>query len=308
MNWTPLGSRIAILLVATVIVADQATAEILRYRQSGDWTDISDGTSNGWAKNNGAVHGSLPGAADDARINFGNNTVSVNSAVPAVSRVQIGVDESGIVEVNNGGVLTANQDILAGNNNSNATGTLIVKDGGEVNVGRILWAAQTDSDGVIEVQAGGVINVASHLWLGVTGSADIDIFGTVNQTGGILGLGTDNASAATGGTATVDIQDGGLLALNNISGAAGLPSVQAGSLINIEGSGELTVPGDVLGLLNSYVDANKIAGAGVPGSLSLVVDLTKNPGFTTVYLSAIPEPTSLLLIVAGLPILGSRRR
>ena len=307
MNWTHLGARIAILLVATAIVADQATAETLRYRQSGDWTDISDGVSNGWTKNNGAVHGSLPGAADEARINFGGNTVSVNSAVPATNRIAIGVDENGTIEVNNGGVLTANQDILAGNNNSNATGTLIVRDGGEVNVGRILWAAQTDSDGVIEVESGGVINVASHLWWGVTGSADIDIFGTVNQTGGILGLGTNNASTATGGTATVDIQDGGLLALNNISGAPGLPSIQTGSLLNIEGSGQLTVPGDVVGLLNDYIAAGKIAGAGVPGSPNLMVDLTTNPGFTTAYLG-IPEPSALLLAAAGLPILASRRR
>lgn len=307
MNWLKPASRLAaIIAVVAAVAADRADADVLRYRASGDWTAITDGSSPGWGPNPTGVGTTLPGAGDDARINFGNNTVTVTSAVPTVNRVQIGVDESGIVEVNSGGVLTTATDLLAGNNNSNATGTLIVNNGGVVQVGRILWAANNSSNGVIDVRAGGSVTAASHFWWGVTGSATVDIAGTVSQTGGILGLGTSNASTASGGTATVNIVDGGLLALNNISGAAGLPSIQAGSSINIEGSGELTLPGDFVGLLTDYANANKIGGNGVPGLSNLVIDLTRNPGFTTAY--AIPEPTGAMLALLAVQAIASRRR
>jgi hypothetical protein len=306
-------STMAVLAIAVLVIVDQATAATLRYRLSGDWATVTDGAGPGWGpnpNNNGNPGVSLPGGSDDARINWGGNTVSVNSAVPTVNRVQIGVDESGIVEVNNGGVLTtagSNGDLLAGNNNANATGTLNVKSGGVVNVGRILWSANNSSNGNINVDGGGQVNVASHLWWGVTGSSNVNISGTVTQTGGILGLGTSDASTAGGGTATVNILDGGLLALNNISGAAGLPSIQAGSVIDISGSGELTLPGDFVGLLNDYASASKIVGNG--GSSALTIDLTKNTGFTTAYINAIPEPATLLLlgVSLGAILLGRRR-
>ncbi|MEQ8837909.1 MAG: hypothetical protein RID07_13975 [Lacipirellulaceae bacterium] len=231
---------LAALVAIMAMTVEQSYAATLRYRASGDWTQITDGATPGWGPNPVGVGTSLPGAGDDARINFGGNTVQVTSTVPTVSRVQIGVDESGILIVQNGGNLTANLDILAGNNNANATGTLTVNDGGTVNVGRILWAANDNSNGNININPGGQVNVASHLWWGVTGTAIANISGTLSQTGGILGLGTSNASTASGGTATVNIMSGGLLALNNISGAAGLPSIQAGSVIDITGTGELT--------------------------------------------------------------------
>lgn len=306
MKQTRLLTALAVLLATVVLTASHAEAAVLRYRASGDWTLITDGSSPGWGPNPTGVGTSLPGAGDDARINFGGNTVTVTSSVPAVSRVQLGVDESGIVEVQDGGVLTSNNDTLAGNNNANATGTLRVLDGGTVNVGNILWAANNASNGVIDINSGGQVNVGSHLWWGVTGNANIDISGTLTQTGGILGLGTNNASTPTGGNATVTIFNGGLLALNNISGGAGQPSIQPGSVIDITGTGELTLPGDFVGVLQNYEDALKIIGNG--GASDVTIDLTKNPGFTTAYISQIPEPTSMLLLSFGLTGVLTRRR
>ncbi len=311
---------VAFAMSAVLAMVEESRAATLRYRSSGDWTLITDGATPGWGPNGGGAGAALPGAVDDARINFGNNTVSVTSAVPAVSRVQIGVDESGMLVVENGGVLTAstsngNGDVLAGNNNAAATGTLTVNNGGTVNVGRILWAAQTSSTGVININSGGQVNVASHLWWGVTGNATVNISGTLNQTGGILGLGTNNANAgapnggATGGAAIVNIMEGGLLALNNISSNLALPSIQPGSLIDITGSGQLTLPGDFLGVLGNYAVAGKIVGDG--GATALTIDLTKNPGFTTAYIasSPVPEPSGLLVMgMAMAGIFAARRR
>ena len=294
-------------MAGVLVMASQSNADVFRYRQSGDWSTVTDGTGPGWGlnpNNNGSPGIGLPGTGDEARINWGSNTVTVTTTVPNVFDVKIGVDESGNVEVNSGGILTADRDILAGNNNANATGKLTVNDGGIVNVGRILWAAQTSSDGVITINNGGTVNVASHLWWGVSGTANISIYGTLIQTGGILGLGTSNASTPGGGTATVTIGSGGLLALNNISSGAGLPSIQPGSFIDITGSGQLTLPNDFVGLLTQYADAGKIGGLGVPGMSNLVIDTTKNVGFTTVY---VPEPSTFaLMALMGLGLVARR--
>jgi len=184
----------------------------------------------------------------------------------------IGVDESGVVVVESGGILTGGGGgVYAGHNNANATGTLTVNNGGIVNVSNILWAANNSADGFININTGGVVNVASHLWWGVSGTAEINISGTITQTDGILGLGTSNASTPSGGEATVNILDGGLLALNNISSSTNLSSIQAGSLIDMQG-GTLTVPGDFGQVISNYVDANKIVAYGGPGTVNVLVD------------------------------------
>lgn len=291
-----MNKKILTAIAMCGMVAGLAQADVWRYRLSGDWSTVTDGTSEGWGlnpNNSGAPGTGLPGAADDARINWGGNTVTVTTVTPSVSKVQIGVDESGNVIVDNGGVLNANR-VYAGHNNVNATGTLTVNNGGTVNVADILYAANNSSAGTIDIASGGIVNVGSHLWLGATGTATIDISGTLTQTGGILGLGTSNASTAGGGVATVNILDGGLLNLWNISGNELLPSIQAGSLIDIQGSGQLTLPGDFVGVLQNYVAANKIIGNGVNGNVS--IDLTTNPGSTTV--TAIPEPATIGLFAA----------
>lgn len=306
MKRIKLSALLAIAVTGSSLLAMTAEAAVFRYRASGDWTLITDGATPGWGPNPVGVGTTLPGGSDDARINFGNNTVTVTSNVPTVNRVQIGVDESGQVVVANGGTLSSNGDVLAGNNNSNATGSLTIQNGGTVNVGNIFWSANNSSNGVVNIQAGGVANVASHLWWGVTGTSTVNINGTLNQTGGILGLGTNNASTATGGTATVTIGDDGVLNLNNISSAAGLPSIQAGSVIDITGTGQIRLAGDFEGVLNDYVDANKIIGEGINDNANLVVDQVLNPGFTTVYL--VPEPTSLALLgLGGLMVMRRRR-
>ena len=198
MNRVRVVGALTAMVVAVSVMVEESRAAIFRYRASGDWTLITDGATPGWGPNPNGVGSTLPGGSDDARINFGGNTVTVTTAVPTVNNVQIGVDESGTVVVDNGGTLSANLDVLAGNNNSNAKGDLVVNSGGTVNVGRILWSAQSGSDGDITINTGGQVSVASHLWLGVTGTSNIDISGTLTQTGGILGLGTNNASTATG--------------------------------------------------------------------------------------------------------------
>ncbi|KAA1260250.1 hypothetical protein LF1_27890 [Rubripirellula obstinata] len=288
------------LLSATMV--QRSDAADIRYISNGDWA-----TASGWQG------GVIPGVNDTARMNWGGATVTATSTVPNVGRIQIGVDESGTLEINSGGVVTTdssgsqNGNVFAGNNGA-VTGTLRVNNGGTLNVENILWAANdAAATGVIEINSGGTANVGNHLWLGSLGSATISIGGVLNQTGGILGLGTTNASTPSGGTAVVNILDGGLLALNNIAPGT---SIQAGSSINLLGTGQLTVPGDLVGTLTGYAEANQLSGNGVAGVSNLLIDFnTTNPGFTTVSVTAIPEPGSAALLL-GLGVSGicARRR
>jgi hypothetical protein len=279
-------SMSAVFVIAVLLTGDQLRAQdVYRYRLGGNWTEVTDGTTPGWGinpNNNGTPGVGVPGLLDEARVNFAGNTVSVDTEVPAINRLLIGVDEFGVVDINNGGIISTTEDVVVGNNGfdnagSFEGGTLNVNDGGTVEVGRILWASRQllgDSPlGLININSGGTVNVASHLWWGVIGSAEINISGTLNQSGGILGLGTSNAVDPSSGTATVNILDGGLLALNNIHAGGTQSSIQAGSKIDIFGSGRVTLPGNFVAVLEGYRDAGLLFGEGVAGAVDITTEL-----------------------------------
>ena len=61
-----------------------------------------------------------------------------------------------------------------------------------------------------------------------------------------------------------------------------------------------------MGNLTNYANANQIGGNGVLGLSNINIDLTTNPGFTTV--TAIPEPSTGLLGLLGAGLMLRRRR
>jgi len=221
--------------------------------------------------------------------------------IPTVLRITAGKmplrpDESGTVEVNSGGSLTVTGNSKVGNNGT-CTGTLIVNTGGSVdfNGGWVMVAGNSDVTGVLDV-AGGSVTTSSHLWaaVGAGSTADIDVHsGGVLTVGSMLGLGTIDAVNPGGGNATLTVGEGGTLALTNIHG--GGTSIQPGSVLDLIGSGQLTLPGDFVSVLQGYVDNNYITGNGVAGAVS--IDLTTNPGFTTAM--EIPEPATMILLGLG---------
>ncbi|WP_146584776.1 hypothetical protein [Posidoniimonas polymericola] len=214
----------------------------------------------------------MPTGTDEARVNWGGSTVTLDFEAETFNRLLIGVDEAGVVEVQDGGVLTTTQDVVVGNNGF-TDGTMIVSSGGVVNVGRISWVARGpvvgDVLGFLTIESGGVFNVASHLWWGSTGIAEVSISGTLNQTGGILGLGSADFNTV-GGTATVNVLSGGEMNLNNIFTTDGeTKSIQPGSKIDIHGTGRVTLPGDFVDALGSYRDAGLLHGNGTPGAVTI---------------------------------------
>jgi hypothetical protein len=277
---------IVLLIVLSLIGA--ANADI-RFHGNGSW-DMLEGVGQveGWQS---AV---APGALDNVRANWGGCTVTLNYTT-AVNRAQLGVDESGTFEIQNGGSLTLTAGSTVGNNGGiGVVGTLNVDAGGAVQVNNWLMVGK-GATGNMTVE--GTVSTTGHLWMGcdstvaATGTIDINDGGAVNV-GGMLGLGTINATSQAAGYGIINVNDGGLLALSNIHGAG--TSIYDGSLITLNGSGIITLPGDFEGVIAAYAAAGHITSdLGGVGT-----DLTTNPGFTTVF-ADVPEPATMILLGLG---------
>lgn len=307
-----------VLLLMVVGLVCAANAADLRYRGSGPWQNISDGTSSGW------ISAALPGTDDNARANWGGATITLGYAAPSVKGIQAGVDESGTFEINAGGVLTTTAESKIGNNNF-CTGTLIINTGGVMNNtgwfgvavgnGGVKSSVYGATSGVVEIN-GGTLNISGHLWSatgntnasnpgGPTSIATITInAGGVINVGGNLGLGTINAStpSAGGGIATLNVNNGGLLNLYQWSETG---SIQAGSVLNINGTGTVIIKGNRGAQADAYFALGKIASD--RGAIQWVY----TPGgtgqdYTTI--TAIPEPATMSLLGLGALALLRKKR
>ena len=295
------------------MVAGATQAANIRYQASGDYFDflaVGNVGPNGW-QNNAGVAG-LPGATDTIRFNWGSNTVTLAGVAPTVAAFQMGVDESGGLVVNNGGILTATGNSTVGNNAGGGganltTGFLTINSGGTVNAGGTLKlgagasSAAGNLTGIVTLD-GGILNITSHLWVGsanlTLGIVNINNGGILNL-GGMLGLGTVNATSASGGIGFLNVNDGGLLNLANIHAGGTQGSIQAGSLLDISGSGQVTIPNNFVSVMEGYIAAGRIVGNGVVGNVQVVFDPDLNKTFLTA--NPVPEPSTFALMAfAGL--------
>ena len=270
----------------------QAMAADIRYMNSGDYLEPT-----GWQG------GVIPGINDTARFNWGNNTVTLSGEAPLLMRFQMGVDESGQLVVNAGGKLntTGVQNSTVGNNNNaGVVGRLTVNTGGEVNVTNVLFVGG-NATGILTID-GGTVRVTSHLW-GGSGAAGVGTIGISNSgsltIGGNIGLGTVNASTPSGGKCSVYVGEGGVLNLANISPVT---SIQPNSVLDISGSGVVTIPGDRVAVMSAYTNALRITAYGGLGAVGIDYNNT-NVGKTTLWAiaPAQPPPTETVWNPAGNP-------
>jgi len=146
------------------------------------------------------------------------------------------------------------------------------------------------------------MNIAGHLWV----ASNTDSIGTVDITGGslsiggMIGIGTIDAVNPSGGTGTVNVNDGGLLALANIHAEG--TSIHPGSMLNLYGTGQVTLPGNFEAVIANYAAAGLISGDGIPSN----VQASFADGVTTV---VVPEPASMILLgLGGLALLRVRSK
>jgi hypothetical protein len=265
------------------MVAGQAMAADIRYMSSGDYLEPT-----GW------VGGVIPGTNDTARFNWGNNTVTLAGEAPLLRRFQMGVDESGGLVVESGGKLTTTggaNSTVGNNNNAGIIGRLTVNTGGEVTVTNVLFVGGS-ATGILTVD-GGTLRVTSHLWggSGAVGVGNIYITnGGSFSVGGNIGLGTVNASTPSGGKCSLYVQEGGVLNLTTISP---VNSIQPNSVLDISGSGLVTIPGDLTAVMSAYTNALKITAYGGSGTVGIDYNNT-NVGKTTLFAISplAPPPTA----------------
>ena len=210
---------------------------------------------------------------------------------PNIATFQLGVDESGTLVVESGGSLTAIGASVnkVGNNRTGVTGRLTVMTNGVVNSTAVVNVGSGSSTGPttgILTLDGGSVNFSNHLWVGnYSGAVGIIILtngGTLNMSvgSGMLGLGTGNATGPSGGQGSLYVMNGGVFNGYNISSSAGQPSIQAGSVLDISGSGVVTFPGDKSNTISAYTNAAKITAYGGTGTVLIDYDIS-NPGKTT---------------------------
>jgi len=178
---------------------------------------------------------------------------------------------------------------------------MTVQSGGILNVANILYHGNL-ANGTSDIF--GTVNVTSHLWTGWTagtiGTINVNNGGVLNVSG-MLGLNWQN----NGAVGYVNVNDGGVLNLSNIHAAGN--SIQGSSLLDISGSGLVTLPGNFVGVVDSYISAGKITGKDVVGNVQAIFDGDLNRTLIT----AIPEPSTFALMAlmgAGFLVRRSNRR
>lgn len=292
MKTTTPKNSILVGALLGAMVAGQALAADIRYMSNGDYLEPT-----GWQG------GVIPGIDDTARFNWGNNTVTLSGEAPLLMRFQMGVDESGQLVVNAGGKLntTGVQNSTVGNNNNaGVVGRLTINAGGEVNVTNVLFVGAS-ATGIV-TNDGGMLRITSHLWVGsaAVGVGTISIAnGGVINVGGNIGLGTVNASTPSGGKGSIYVQDGGVLNLAQISP---VNSIQPNSVLDISGSGVVTVPNDVTAVMSAYTNALRITAYGGLGTVGIDYN-NMNAGKTTLFAiaPAQPPPTEVVWNPAANP-------
>jgi hypothetical protein len=158
-----------------------------------------------------------------------------------------------------------------------------VQDGGSLSGdGNPVWSAVGYNNFAhLIVEEGGTVNFSEHMWVAFAPDTGffigeepiVDVNGGTITVGGMFGIGweIDPDGVRERGIGFVNVNDGGLLALSNIH-ADGSRSIAPNSLLTINGTGRVTLPGDFRGVIAEYAANGLIAGNGVVGAVQTALE------------------------------------
>ncbi len=235
-------SKAWIALLTTVMISSLSYGVEIRYQKSGDWFKIAVGSNadNGWRFNVGTI----PGPADDARMNWNGGTVTLTNGVALVGSVQVGWDEVGHFVIGAGGDFSTTESVFT---NFSSVGF--------------------NRAGSLTVQTGGTALFRSDLRIGQQGTG----VGTVNIDGGTI---TVEGEIRLGefGTGTVFVNQGGLLNLSGLT-TNGVLSITPGSALDVRGTGQVIISGNATDAAALYVANGTLLGNGVTNNVDVQVSI-----------------------------------
>jgi len=294
-------------VATTVVDAPGAVANIL-YVQNGGTASVVTGGS--LATTGNAVIGSF----SDGKLAVNGGSVSVGGTLYFS---QFGATAyTGYGELNSGSITVAGDTYIGGNNISKGMLTI---NGGTYTVNTRMRISAGLGDGTLNMN-GGLLQLSTNGSVGNTlqlsaGSGN----GIINLNGGTIDTWMLLMDNVAGGSATVNL-NGGLLKIENATGG-GINMMNASQMV-FDG-GVLEWGGDRVANFATLVDNGFISWTnGMAGMLTeswdasynngtsiLYVDYDDvNPGYTTVWATVIPEPSTIsLLVVMGCSLIGVRR-
>ena len=250
--------RVIVMFLAVLMAVGAASAATV-WNPAGNTVNPG---SQAWGDPDNWTGGAVPGTGDKVVYN-----------VPDAADCQVSGSFSGM-------------QIVQGDNGPG--GTLSILSGGVISTNPNQWTAIGYNDlAHTIVDAGGSFTFGQHAWIGFgTGSnGTLDVSGYV-RVNGMLGLGWN------GGDGYVNVNDGGVLDLHQLHGD-GSSSVKQNSLLSINGTGKILLPGDVTSMIADYAANGLIAGNGIIGNVQ--VDVVDDSSIVT----AVPEPATMLLLGLG---------
>ena len=253
-------------VIVSVVLLTAGTVQAIDFLETGDGL---------WNNPANWDTGSVPVITDDTKISnlgTGNATVAIGAGVNAVSnRLRVGYAGGGTINMTGGTLTVGGDDLRLGWNSGSGTMNLVA----------------------------GTVDVWKDLEIGQAGAGDL------TMTSGLFTVHDDiEIGMALGGTTGTFNLNGGTVILDDaFEGDSHLRLYDTGLLhFGGDGSGTVQVFGDDKNIIQGYIDNGWIT-SDLGGA---AVDLTTNPGYTTVY-AVVPEPATMALLGLGALLLRKKK-
>ncbi len=204
--------------------------------------------------------------------------VYLNGGVVDAPKTYVGNEGTGHVYMS-GGALNCTNELRVG---VKGTGSFDIAGGGTVTARKLVVGRYAGSVGEVTLSWGGVINVTDDLELGREGTATLEI------TGGLINVTDKIKMSESGGTSTLNLYGGQIIAED-------FQMYDAGASMDIQ-LGVLLLGGDHVADIEAYVAGGQITAFGGVGDVLVNYHSVWDQ---TIVNAVIPEPATMLLLGLG---------